>query len=364
MYLMFSRILAWLALLARSSAAKGAEILVLRHTVAVLRRAAPKPRLDWADRAVLAALVRILPTQLRIRRLVTPGTVLRWHRRLTARKWHQPQAPGRPPISDDLTALIVRMATQNASWGYQRIQGELRRLGYRVAATIRSILRAHRLPPAPRRASEQTWPKFLHTHADTLLACDFFHVDCVTLKRVYVFFVLDARNRYVHVLGVTTHPTAAWTTQLARNLVADLGQRTDQLRFLVRDRDSKFTGSFDAVFTSEGIEPLKIPAQCPRANAFAERWVLTARTECIDRMLTAGERHLHAVLEYATHANSGRAHRSLELRAPDDDPHEIPLPVPFERIRRREILGGLISQYETAALTPRKISGPAAGQNR
>lgn len=233
MYLMFCRILAWLALLARSSAAKDAEILVVRHEVAVLRRTAPKPRLDWADRAVLAALVRILPTQLRIRRLVTPGTVLRWHRRLVARKWRQPQAPGRPPISDDLTALIVRLATQNPSWGYQRIQGELRRLGHRVAAaTIRSILRARRLPPAPRRASEQTWRNFLRTHADTLLACDFFHVDCVTLKRVYVFFVLDARNRYVHVLGVTTHPTAAWTTQLARNLVADLGQRADQLRFL------------------------------------------------------------------------------------------------------------------------------------
>ena len=239
-YLMFCRILAWLALLARSSAAKDAEILVLRHEVAVLRRTAPKPRLDWADRAVLAALVRILPRQLRIRRLVTPGTVLRWHRWLAARKWRQPQAPGRPPIGDDLSALIVRLATENTSWGYQRIQGELRRLGHRVAAaTIRSILRAQRLPPAPRRASDQTWRNFLRTHADTLLACDFFHVDCVTLKRVYVFFVLDARNRYVHVLGVTSHPTAAWTTQLARNLVADLGQRADQLRFLIRDRDSR-----------------------------------------------------------------------------------------------------------------------------
>ena len=348
---MFCRVLAWLVLLARSGAAKDAEILVLRHEVAVLRRAVPKPRLDWADRAVLAALIRILPGQLRIRWLVTPGTVLRWHRRLAARKWREPRAPGRPPIGDDLTALIVRLATENTSWGYQRIQGELRRLGHRVAAaTIRSILRARRLPPAPRRASDQTWLNFLRTHADTLLACDFFHVDCVTLKRVYVFFVLDARNRYVHVLGVTSHPTAAWTTQLARNLVADLGQRASQLRFLIRDRDSKFTDSFDAVFISEDVKPLKIPAQCPRANAFAERWVLTARTECTDRMLIAGERHLRAVLqEYATHYNSGRAHRSLDLRAPDDDPQVITFPVPIGRIRRQKILGGLISQYERAA---------------
>jgi len=188
-YLMFCRILAWLVLLARSSAAKDAEILVLRHEVAVLRRAAARPRLDWADRAVLAALVRILPRHLRIRRLVTPGTVLRWHHRLAARKWRQPRAPGRPPIGDGLTALIVRLATENTSWGYQRIQGELRRLGHRVAAgTIRSILRAHRLPPAPPRAGDHTWRSFLRAHADTLLACDFFHADCVTLKRFYVFF--------------------------------------------------------------------------------------------------------------------------------------------------------------------------------
>jgi hypothetical protein len=264
---MFCQILAWLALLARSSAAKDAEILVLRHEVAVLRRTAPKPRLDWADRAVLAALVRILPTQLRTRRLVTPGTVLRWHRRLVARKWRQPQRPGRPPVSDELTALIVRLATQNASWGYQRIQGELRRLGHRVAAaTIRSILRAHRLPPTPRRANDQSWRNFLRTHAGTLLACDFFHVDCVTLKRIYVFFALDARNRYVHVLGVTTHPTAAWTTQLARNLVADLGQRAGQLRFLIRDRDSKFTGSFDAVFTQRRYRTAQDPGAVSRGE--------------------------------------------------------------------------------------------------
>ena len=350
-YLIFCRILAWLVLLARSSAAKDAGILVLRHEVAVPRRTAPRPRLDWADRAVLAALARILPPHLRTRLLVTPGTVPRRHRRLAARTWRQPRAPGRPPIGGDLTALIVRLATENTSRGYQRIHGELRRLGHRVAAgTIRGILRAHRLPPAPRRAGDQTWRGFLRAHADTILACDFFHADCVTLKRACVFFVLDASNRHARVPGVTSHPTAARTTQMARNLVADPGQRAGQLRFLVRDRDSKFTGSFDAVFTSEGIEPLKIPAQCPRANAFAERWVLTARTECTDRILITGERHLRVILqEYATHYNNRRPRRSPDLRAPGDDQHVITFPVPFDRIRRHEIPGGLISQYEPAA---------------
>ena len=350
-YLAVSRVLAWLALLSRSDAAKNAEILVLRHEVAVLRRGNTKPRLDWSDRAILAALIRLLPKALQAHRIITPATVLRWHKRLTARKWTQPRPPGRPPISDELVALIVTMATDNKSWGYQRIQGELRRLGHRVAAsTIRRILRAHRLPPAPRRANDLTWRTFLRGHADTLLACDFFHVDLVNLQRVYVFFVLDVRNRYVHILGTTANPTGAWTTQLARNLIADLGQRTDQLRHLVRDRDAKFTAAFDAVFTSEGIQPLPIPAQCPRANAYAERFVLTARRECTDRMLLLGERHLRVVLnEFADHYNRGRPHRSLEKRAPNDDPEVLPLSVPLDRIRRRKLLGGLISEYERAA---------------
>jgi len=238
------------------------------------------------------------------------------------------------------------MATDNTSWGYQRIQGELRRLGHRVAAaTIRRIPRAHRLPPAPRRASEHTWRQFLRSHAETLLACDVFHVDLVDLHRVYVFFVLDVRNRHIHILGVTSRPAAAWTTQSARNLLADLGERTGQLRHLVRDRNAKFTAAFDAVFAGEGIEPVKIPAQGPRANAYAERFVLTARRECTDRMLLLCERHLRVVLdEFAGHDTAGRSHRALRLRAPHDDPNTIPFPVPLDQIRRRPVLGGLISE--------------------
>lgn len=203
LYLVFARLVAWLVLLARSSAAKDVEILVLRHEVAVLRRTRRPPRLGWADRAVFVALILLLPAELRRGRLVRPGTVLGWHRRLVRWKWRQaPARTGRPPISCELVALIVRLARENPAWGYTRIQGELRRLGHRVAAaTIRKVLRANRIPPAPQRAAVRTWRAFLRAQAATLVACDFFHVDLVNLTRVYVFFVIDVRTRFVYLLG-------------------------------------------------------------------------------------------------------------------------------------------------------------------
>ena len=351
-YRLMVTVFAWLTLLARSSSAKDAEILALRHEVAVLRRANPRPRLSWTNRAVFAALTRIMPKELRARRIVTPGTLLRWHRRMAAARWRQPRSPGRPPIPDELVALIVRLARENRRWGVVRIQGELRRLGHRVAAsTIRRILRAHHIPPPAHR--DESWRAFLRAHAATLLATDFFHVDCaITLQRLYIAFVIEIRTRRVHLLGITAHPTGEWATQLARNLAAELEESGHRFTHLIRDRDAKFTTAFDAVFRTIGISVLPTAPQAPRMNAYAERFVRTARAECTDRMLIAGEHHLRGVLsEYIGHYNTGRSHQGdgMDLRAPDDDPDFAASPVPPAQIQRQARLAGLINEYRQAA---------------
>jgi putative transposase len=350
LYLIFQHLLGLLLLLGRTSSTKDIELLVLRHELAVLRRTNPRPRLNWADRAVFAALVRRLPRALRCHRLVTPNTILRWHRRLVRKKWTYSNRSGRPPIDAAIAALVVRMAVDNPSWGYRRVQGELLKLGHRVgASTIRRILQRHRIPPAPERHTDTSWRQFLRTQTASMLAVDFFHVDCaVTLRRLYVLFVIEVSNRSLHVLGVTAHPDGPWTTQQARNLLMDLGDHVTRFRFLVRDRAGQFAASFDAVLADAGIEVVKIPPRCPRANCFAERLVLTIRTELTDRMLIFGERHLRRVLAaYATHYNTRRPHRALRLRPPRP---QVPVPEPAcDRIRRRPVLGGLINEYEPAA---------------
>ena len=351
LYLLFCQALRWLALLVRSSAAKDAELLMLRHEVAVLRRQVTRPRLDWADRAVLAGHARLLPRPTRRGSFVRPETLLRWHRDLVRRRWTYRHRRGRPAVTAGLRALVLRLARENTTWGYRRIHGELCRLGYKGrigASTVWAILHRAGVEPAPTR-SAVSWRQFLHAQARGVLAVDFFAVDTVLLQRLYVLFVLEVATRRVHVLGVAPHPAGAWVTQQARNLVMEFGDRLGRFRFLLRDRDTKFTAAFDAVFAAEGIRVLRTPVRAPRANAYAERWVGTVRRELLDRMLIFGCRQLRSVLaEYADHYNGHRPHRALR-QAPPLEPDESAVVASAGRIVRRDRLGGLIHEYAQVA---------------
>jgi putative transposase len=338
----------------RSADAKQVEILALRHQLAVLRRQHPRPRLQPHDRALLAALSRLLPRRRWSIFMVTPQTLLRWHRRMVRRHWTYPTTPrGRPPLPDKVQTLIVRLASENPRWGYQRIRGELLHLGCRVSASsIARVLRANGLQPAPRRAAASpTWRAFLRQQAAGILACDFLTVDTVFLHRLYVLFFIQLRTRRVHLAGVTANPTDAWVAQQARNLAATLDDDATAARFLLRDRDSKFTRAFDDIWRAAGAEVLRTPIQAPNANAVAERWVGTVRRECLDHLLIAGRRQLLRILHhYVEHYNRHRPHRSLGLSAPQrSERHREPEPLVAGQLRRRDVLGGLIHEYDHAA---------------
>ena len=350
-YLTLCRSIQLLVLLARGDAAKDLEILVLRHQLGVLRRQAPRPRFEPADRALLAAISRALPRARWSCCFVQPETLLRWHRRLVAGAWTYPhRGTGRPPLDQELQQLIIRLARENPRWGYQRIKGELQGLGVHVSATaIRRTLRRHGLDPAPRRTAT-TWRAFLRHQAAGVVACDFFTVDTIWLRRLYVLFFIELATRRVHLAGVTSNPDGVWVAQQARNLLLVLGERGHRVQFLVRDRDAKFCRGFDEVFRTEGAQVLVTPVQAPNANA-AERWVGTVRAECVDWLLIVGRGHLEQVLKvYVKHYNEHRPHRALRLQPPErTGGSTVVSQGQLAEVRRRDLLGGLLHQYRRAA---------------
>jgi putative transposase len=354
-YRLGRQLLAVLGAVARCDQALLAEVLVLRQQNAVLRRQITRVRYEPADRAWLAALSRLVPRSRWAEVFpVTPATLLAWHRRLVANKYTStPHRPGRPRTKPSAKTLILRMARDNPAWGHERITGELLKLGHKIAkSTVWQILHDAGIDPAPRR-SGPTWKQFLTTQAHTMIATDFFHVDTILLKRVYVLVFIEHGTRQIHLAGITANPDGPWTAQQARNLAMTLGTTLEQMRFLIHDRGSQFTSAFDAIFEDCGLKILRSPPQAPRANAICERLIGTLRRELLDHILILNETHLHTVLtEYAAHYNDGRPHQGIAQRIPDSNqnpPNTKVIDLDKARIRRRPILSGITSEYEEAA---------------
>ena len=354
-YLLVRCLLGCLMVLTRHQVSKDAELLVLRHENAVLRRQISRVRYQPGDRLWLAVLSRLVPR----RRwgqvfAVTPATLLAWHRRLVARKWDYAsrRRPGRPSTAAAIRKLVIRIATDNPGWGHRRVQGELVKLGHPIAAsTVWQIMHDAGIGPAPRRTGP-TWKQFLTAQARGILAADFVHVDTVLLRRIYALIVIEHGTRRVRLAAITAHPDGAWTTQAARNFLMDLGQRATSVKFLIRDRAGQFTSSFDAVFTAGGIRILASPPQAPRANAICERIIGTLRRELLDRVLIVNEHHLRwALTEYLRHYNAARPHRSLGQLTPAQAESQPPQTINLaeHRVRRRQVLGGLTHEYYIAA---------------
>src|SRR6266568_2780957 len=354
-FLLITRTASWLRLSRREEAWQAAEILLLRHQLTVLQRQQPhRPNLDWADRALLATLLGVIAKARRqgLRLLVTPDTILRWHRDIVRCRWAARSIrgrTGRPVTRRNIRALVLRLARENPGWGYRRIHGELAGLGVKVAAsTVWEILKNAGIGPAPRRIGPG-WSLFLRSQAEAILACDLFTAELLDGTQAYVLAVIEHASRRIRILGVTLHPTGDWTAQQARNLIMDLGEHAHRVKFMIRDRGSNFAAAFDAVLADAGIRTVLCNVQTPCMNAIAERWIGGCRRELLDRALVWNQTHLRRILrEYETHHNQHRPHRSLSGAAPLK-----PLPEPVDldlyRIRRQAQVGGLINEYRLVA---------------
>jgi putative transposase len=345
------RVLQLVVLRLRSREFKELEIVVLRHEMAILRRRTLRPSMTTADRVFLAATSRLLPRPLWNAFFVKPATLLDWHRRLVARRWTYRRRAGRRPMSREVRELILRIARENPRWGYQRIVGELKGQGVAVSATtVRNVLRRALLGPAAGRPGP-SWRQFLQTQARSLIAVDFFTVDTIWLQRLYVLFFIEVGSRRVHFAGCTAHPDQEWVTQQARQVAWIVSERAEPVRWLIRDRDHKFTRSFDDVFGGAGIRIVRTPIQAPQANAIAERFVRTVRAECLDWLLILSAGHLERILTvYIDHYNRHRPHRSLDLTPPNGPPENGDrAPADNLHVVQRDRLGGLVHEYQRAA---------------
>jgi putative transposase len=351
---LFSTLLEWVKIGQLTEVEKDLEILVLRQQLGIAERKLQKPiRVSRAERLTLAVAVNKLRStagytaiqQGQFMRLFQLETVLAWHRQLVRRKWtHNPTGrKGRPKIDLELEELVVHLAKENATFGYGKLCGELKKLGYSICPeTVATILRRHGIPPAPDRGGSPSWRHLLTHYKHQIMACDFFTVETLFLKTIYVLFFIEIGSRRVHFAGCTTNPDATWITQQARQLAWNLEERKPSFRFLIRDRDTKFTKSFDTIFFSEGLKISRTPIRAPNANSFSERWVRSVRDECLNRLLIVNQKHLHSVLtEYVDYYNTERPHQGINQNTPI-------LRLPQSRdgpIRRKDILGGIIHSY-------------------
>jgi putative transposase len=328
-----------------------AENRILRHQIN------GRVRLSDGERKTLAEIGKQLSKQAlaEVATIVTPATILAWHRQLVAQKFdgsQQRKALGRPKIAAELEALVVRMAQENRSWGYDRIAGALANLGYTVSdQTVGNILKRHGLPPAPERKTTTTWKAFIHMHLDVLVATDFFTAEVWTLGGLvtyYVLFFLDLGSRKVHVAGVTPHPNEAWMVQVARHVTMEEWGFLSPGQYLIHDRDTKFCPAFQQIIDDASVERIVLPPRSPNLNAYAERWVRSVKDEALARMMLFGEGSLrHILSEYVDHYHQERNHQGK------GNTLLVPPPRPDGKahgpIQRRERLGGLLKYYERKA---------------